>query len=133
RPDGWRRGSLPRCARPHSWEPWLEQRPLERGHVLVAAARETDEYRAAGMGSRPALGHGESVGALERRQDPLALTESAHAGKRLLIARGLVVNAPDGGKQRVLGTPPRIVEPCRDRMRLLDLAVLVLQQHRVGP
>src|SRR5437762_13700811 len=85
------------------------------------------------MRSRPALGGGKRVGALERRQDPLALAQRTHAGERLLIARGLVTNAPDGREQRMLGTHPGVVEPCGDRMSLLDLAVLVLQQHRVRP
>src|SRR5207253_7124854 len=90
--------------------------------ILVAAPGKAHEDRVAGMRSRPALGGGKRMGALERRQDPFPLAQRAHAGERLLIARGLVTDAPDGREQRVLGTHPGIVEPCGDRMSLLDLA-----------
>ena len=52
--------------------------------------------------------------------------------ERLVIAGGLVAHAPAGGEQRVLGTDAGIVEAGGHRVGLLDLAVLVLQQHGIG-
>src|SRR5215831_8348890 len=108
-----------------------QERLLERRHVLVAATGETDEDGATWMGPRPTRRTRERVRALERRQDSFELAELPHALERLRIARGLITHATTRRQQRVLRPYPRRIEPGRDRMRLLDLAIRVLQQQGV--
>src|SRR5215831_5434061 len=108
-----------------------QERLLERRHVLVAATGKTDEDGAAWMGPRPPRRTRERVRALERWQDSFELAELPHALERLRIARGLITHATTRRQQRMLWPYARIVEPGRDRMRLLNLAIRVLQQQRV--
>jgi hypothetical protein len=49
-----------------------------------------------------------------------------------VVVDRLVADAADRLEQRVLRADARVVEPGRHRVRLLDLAVRVLQQQRVA-
>ena len=53
-------------------------------------------------------------------------------GERFLVGDRGVLDAADVVQPGVLGPDARIIQPGRDRMGLGDLAVLVLQQVRVG-
>ena len=70
------------------------------------------------------------VCAFERGKNPLALAECLHGLQRFLIRRRLITNPACGQQQRVLRANARIVQARGDRMGLLNLAVLILQQHR---
>src|SRR5215471_8259837 len=102
----------------------------EDRHVLVAAAREPDQDPFATIRRGPALRARERVRALERGQDALGRATLAERGERLVVARGHVLDATDRLQERVLRSNARIIEAGRDRMRLLDLAVRVVKQHR---
>src|SRR4051795_1036004 len=94
--------------------------------VLVAAAREADQVEIAlGLLQHPR----ERVGRLERRDDALDRGELHERGDRLLVGDRLVAGSPGVAQERVLGAGPRVVEARRDRVRLGDLPVVVLQ-HR---
>src|SRR5436190_12484983 len=67
---------------------------------------------------------------LERGDDALALAQFVERLEREVVAAVVILDAPDLLQVRVLGTDRRIVESRRDRMRLRDLSVLVLQHHR---
>ena len=60
---------------------------------------------------------------------PSRSASTLHRRERLVVARGAVAHAADRRQQRVLGSDARVVEARRHRVRLLDLAVVVLQQH----
>ena len=49
--------------------------------------------------------------------------------ERLCVGDVGVLGAPDLAQPRVLGADRRVVEPGRDRVRQLDVAVLVLQHE----
>ena len=63
---------------------------------------------------------------------PSRWQHSRARGERLVVARHPVLDAPDRLQQRVLGADARIVEARGDRVRLLHLAVRVLQQQRIA-
>src|SRR6266478_6466386 len=106
---------------------------FDRVHVLVAAPGEADEDASA----RPQLAGDHArlvqrVRRLERRHDALEPGAELERGDRVLVADGDVVHALEVAQEGVLGTDARIVEPGRDRVRVEDLAVAVLQKVRVG-
>src|SRR5690606_8128731 len=103
----------------------------EDRHVLVAAARKADQDPRAAVRQRPAARAGERVRAFERRQDALGLAAFVEGRERLVVARRHVLHAADALEQRVLGADARIVEPGRDRMRLVNQPVVVVEEHGV--
>jgi hypothetical protein len=118
--------------------PWplvVETEPARRRvHVLVAASREADGDEGVGseLAAQPQRA-GEGVRGLDRRDDALRLRQQAQRLHRLGIGRRDVLGAADVGEPGVLGTDAGIVESGRDRVRLDRLAVLVLQDERLGP
>jgi hypothetical protein len=72
------------------------------------------------------------VGGLERRDDPLEDGEAAEGGERLRIGDRDVARAAGVAQEGVLRAGAGIVEPRRDRVRLGDLALVVLEHRRVG-
>src|SRR5712692_6606100 len=105
---------------------------FDRVHVLVAAPREADEDAAAGTelpGDHARLV--QRVRRLERRHDAFEPGAELERGDRVLVPDRDVVHALEITQEGVLGTYPGIVEPGRDRVRVEDLAVAVLQEVRV--
>src|SRR5713101_3253416 len=106
---------------------------FDRVHVLVAAPREADEDTAAGTelaGDHACLM--QRVRRLERGHDAFEPGAELERGDRVLVPDRDVVHALEITQEGVLGTYPGIVEPGRDRVRVEDLAVAVLQEVRVG-
>src|SRR3954471_11150196 len=94
--------------------------------VLVAAAREADEIQVA----LALLEHpGERMRGLERRDDALDRGELHERRDGLLVGHRLIARASGVAQEGVLGPAPGVVEAGGDRVRLGDLAVVVLQ-HR---
>ena len=63
---------------------------------------------------------------------PSSSADALERGQRLVVGDRHVAGAAAVAQVRVLGTGARVVEPGRDRVRLEDLAVLVLHDRRVG-
>ena len=70
----------------------------------------------------------ERVAGLERRQDAFELRAELKRRQRLGVGDGYVLDPPDVVQPGVLRPDSRIVEARRDRMRVIDLTVIVLQQ-----
>ncbi len=70
------------------------------------------------------------MGGLERRDDALEARERLECGERLRVGDGDVARAAAVAQLSVLGSRARVVEAGRDRVRLYDLALLVL--HHCG-
>src|SRR4029450_5486191 len=96
--------------------------------VLVASAGQADEDQL----RVETLDAGQSMGRLERRQDPFRPGQSPQCGERLVVCRLDVLGAPGVAQERVLGPDPRIVQPRRHRVRIEDLSVLVREQRGAG-
>ena len=90
--------------------------------------RQTRSSSLGPFGQRP----GERVGALERRDDPLQPRGQCERVERLGVGDRDVAGAAAVAQPGVLGAAARVVEPGRDRVRLEDLAVLVLHDRREG-
>ena len=69
---------------------------------------------------------------LERRDDPLQLGQPAERRERLLVGHRLVARAPGVAQPGVLRADAGIVQAGRDRVRLGDLALLVLHDRGVA-
>ena len=67
---------------------------------------------------------------LERRQNPLEPRELLKGLQRVFVRHVRVLGAAERAEPRVLGADRGVVEPRRDRMRELDVPVLVLQDER---
>src|SRR3954451_11993623 len=101
------------------------------GEVLVAPPRAADDVE-------PRLGVGQErvvqrVGRLERRDDALEPGDAAERRERVVVAHGHVLRPPRVAQPRVLGPRAGVVEPGRDRVRLADLALVVLEDRRQRP
>src|SRR5262249_43158435 len=96
--------------------------------VLVATAGQVheDQPARAELGA-DVEGAGERVGALDRRDDALGRREQPERLHRGVVGDRKVLAAAGVVQVRVLRANARIVEPGRDRARLGDLALLVLQ------
>src|SRR3954447_7642186 len=95
------------------------------GEVLVTPAGEADEVERRAVG---VLVHRvvQRVRGLERRDDALQPRDLAKRPQGVLVADGDVARAAAVAQVGVLGARARIVQPGGDRVRLRDLAVLVL-------
>ena len=71
------------------------------------------------------------VGGFQRGDDPFEAAQPLERRQRLGIGRRLILDPPDRVEPRMFGADPRIVEPRRDRVRLGDLAIGVLEEHRL--
>ena len=71
---------------------------------------------------------GDRVARFERRDDALGPAQPMERDERIGVGDPDVFGPADVLQVGMLGTDARVVEPGRDRMRLGDLAVLVLQQ-----
>src|ERR1051325_4294130 len=115
----WRKSFLTRFKGPHL------------RHVLVAAPAEIHHHdlpaadRAA-VAQQPA----ERMRRLQRGDDAFRLAQFVERLQREVVAAVVVLDAPDLLQVRVLGADGRIVEARRNRVRLRDLAELILQHHR---
>ena len=68
------------------------------------------------------------MGGLEGRDDALGAREPSERIKDLVVVRGRVLGASDRREVRVFGTDAGVVESSRDRVRLEDLAEVVLEE-----
>ena len=71
---------------------------------------------------------GDRVARFQRRDDALGAAEAMERGERLVVGDADVFGAADVLQVGVLGADAGVVEAGRDRVRLDDLAVVVLQQ-----
>ena len=101
----------------------LSPRP-ERVTSTVAPA---GTRRPASRASQPMACAGSSAGTM-----PSVLARSSNPCDRLVVGRGVVLGAARGGERGVLRADARVVEAGADRVRLEDLAVLVLEEQRPG-
>ena len=101
------------------------------GEVLVAAAGEADQVE---LASRPAFASTQATACEDSSAGmiPSSSREPLERGERLGVGDRLVARAAGVAQVRVLGAGAGVVEPGRDRVRLEDLAVLVLHDRRVG-
>src|SRR5258708_2478928 len=67
---------------------------------------------------------------LERRNDALAAAQVVERGHGLSVVDGDVFGPSGLLEPGVLGAHTRVIQPCRDRVRLDDLTVFVLKQIR---
>src|SRR3954468_10993182 len=88
-------------------------------HVLVAASAQREDVETGATGAF-AQQPGDRVGGLERGDDPLESRELAERAQGLRIRGGLIGGPAGIPEEGVLGSHPRIVEPGRDRVGLLD-------------
>src|SRR5690349_21362068 len=92
--------------------------------VLVAAARDVHHHQVIlRLQRRYVEQPRDRVGRLERRDDALELAAQLERGHRLVVGRREEVHPFHVVEPSVLGADARIIEPRRDRMRFLDLAV----------
>ena len=90
--------------------------PSRQTRSIVEPARRPREHRVV-----------QRVRGLERRDDPLEPGAPLERGERLVVGHRDVARAAGVAQPRVLGADARVVEAGRDRVRLEDLAVVVLQ------
>src|SRR6267378_824666 len=97
------------------------------GDVLVATATQVDQDEF--VRSPAAFHHPRNrVSALESRQNAFQAREGRKCFQRLAISHGFIQYAPRVFQVSVLGTDARVIEPGRDAVRLLYLAIRILQQ-----
>ena len=97
--------------------------------VLVAAAAEIEhEQMVARQSRRDLRDMGQSMRRLERRDDALHARAELEGLERLVVVDRDVLDAAEIVEPGMLRPDAGIVEPGRDRMRVLDLPVLVLQK-----
>src|SRR6266511_3985435 len=107
--------------------------------VFVPAPTQAQEVesirriRSVSGGSGGAKKPGDRMGRLQRRQDPLQTRQLPKGAKRLGVRDRLVASAAGVPQVGVLGTDAGIVETGRDRVRLQDLPLVVLQDGRERP
>ncbi len=120
------------CPAGHARGSAVELGARQVGHgadVLVAAARQVDQQVLVGAHRRRQLHRvGHRVARFERRDDALGAAQAVEGGERLVVGDADVFGAADVLQVGVLGADAGVVEAGRDRMRLGDLAVVVLQQ-----
>ena len=98
----------------------------DRGEILVAAAGEIDDHQVILRLLGRELEHlGDGVRGLERRDDAFELGEKLKRVERLVIGRRQKRDAADVVEPGMFRADARIVEAGGDRMRLVDLPVLV--------
>ena len=105
------------------------QRIGDRLHILVTATGQIDhDDLIALIFARLADYPGDGMRAFERGDDAFGACAELEGIERFLIGRGLVFHAADIVQPAMFGANAGIIEAGRDRVGLLDLAVLVLQQ-----
>src|ERR1051325_10869168 len=106
---------------------------LHRLNVLVSASRQIDEqYGIASQMRRDLDRVRDRVRRFESRQDPFELGESLKRVERFRVGDVRVFGAAERAQPRVLGPHRGVIESRRNRMRQLDVAVVVLQHERAG-
>ena len=106
----------------------VEYVSIDDADVLVAAPREVDEQMLVAFHRRRQLHRvGDGVARLERRDDALGAAEAVERRQRLVVGDADVLGPADVVQPGVLGADAGVVEAGRDRVRLVDLAVLVGQ------
>jgi hypothetical protein len=68
-----------------------------------------------------------SMRSLQRRDNALQLTDQLESNERFCIRGGNELGALVVFPRRQFGADTRVVQPCRHRVRVFDLAMLVLQ------
>ena len=102
-------------------------------HILIATAAQVDQndlILAHGLGDLHHLV--QRVAGLEGGQDAFGAGAESLRLERLRVGRILVLHPPDGLELRVLRADSGVIEPRRDRVRLLNLAVGSLQKVGAG-
>src|SRR5258708_24016846 len=109
---------------------YLHAQPLGDGeHVLVAAAAEVHHQEIVFGRRRREYGDmGQRVRGFERGNDTLELAQELEGSQRLVVGRRHVLDPALLLQPGMLGPDAGIVEAGRDRVCLLDLAFLVLQE-----
>src|SRR3954451_7979323 len=101
------------------------------GEVLVAPPRAADHVEARlGAGQERVV---QRVGRLERRDDALEPRDPAERRQRVVVRHRHVLRPARVAQPRVLGPRAGVVEAGRDRVRLADLALVVLEDRRQRP
>ena len=128
------------AARPSSWSAAKRrsmrvvialcfQMPRDRIEVLVAAAGEIDHHQVILRLLRRQIEHlGDGVRRFQRRNDAFELGEKLERVERLVVGGREKGDAADIVEPGVFGADAGIIETGRDRMRFVDLAVLVHQE-----
>src|SRR5207245_9192588 len=103
------------------------------GDILVAPARQVhqDDFGRSQLASH-ALHIRDRVRRLERGQDAFEACERLERRERLVVGHVRVLGATERSEPGMLGADCRVVEPGGNRMRELDVAVLVLEDKRPG-
>src|SRR5262249_4760375 len=111
---------------------WWQEPTKERFEVLVAASGEAERDRCGSIeiacdlrSDRP--DPRKRVRGLERRKNSFGARHEGRRGKRLVVRGREVARASGRHEPRMLRTDAGVVEPCADRMGLLDLAAVVAE------
>ena len=109
------------------------QLPFNGGDVLVATARQVhqDDLRRPQV-PRQTFRMRDCVRRLERGQDPFEARERLEGRERVVIGDVRVFGTAERSKPGMLGADCRVVEAGGNRMREIDVAVLVLEHERPG-
>src|SRR5712671_4057301 len=100
-------------------------------HILVAPSREIDQQDPVPwQRGRELRRVSERMRGLKRRDDSLEAAQVVEGGDGFLIVDGDVLSPPSVLEPGVLRAYPRVIQPCRDGVRLDDLTVFVLKQIR---
>ena len=111
----------------HFFLPFKISRDLR--HVLVAAAGEIDHHQMILRPLRRELHHlGDGVRRFQRRDDAFQPRQQLERRERLVVGRREIGDAAGLVQPGMLRPDAGIIEAGRDRMRVLDLAVVVHQQ-----
>jgi hypothetical protein len=100
--------------------------------IPTATAGEADQHYVSAVEGGPAPSAGERVRRFDRGQDALRRAALGESGKGVVVADRRVAHAAGERQQCVLRADGWIVEACRHGMRLLHLAVDVLEQERMA-
>ena len=84
---------------------------------------------------RPTVGLGASkrMGRLDGGKDTFRSTQRIEGGQRIRIRSGTILSPADRVQKGMFRAHRRIIEPCRNRLSLLNLAMRILEQERVAP
>ena len=124
---GLQRGEAPVDAGAHRF--LLSRKASTDGEILVAAAGKIDHHQMILRLLRRKLDHlGQRMRRLERRDDALELAAQLERRERFVVGGRQIFHAAHVVEPGMLRTDAGIIEAGGDRMRFLDLAVVIHQQ-----
>src|SRR3990167_681205 len=133
------RNAPPRAGRTSSdtcsWlPPYLPECRQHRLEVLVASATQVDQdvHRLLHRSCHP-KGHRDSMGTLQRRENPLAPGQDLEGLQRFQVGTADVLSPSRGLERRVLRANSGVIETRGDRVGFDDLTLVALEDHGVGP